>query len=109
MLYQAYINLVKYPGKNVVLELTSNRSRCFFIAIFNLFGCSVLLGLALSDRYLTERLVHTHVKIISDLMTKIDVNFREKFNDFTKKDVTFLTVNTRYNSMKLTSENALNV
>jgi hypothetical protein len=37
----------------------------------------------------------THVKIISDLTTEIDVNFREKFNDLTKKDVTFLTVNMR--------------
>jgi hypothetical protein len=37
----------------------------------------------------------THVKIISDLTTKTYVKFREKFNDFTKKDVTFLTVNTR--------------
>jgi hypothetical protein len=36
-----------------------------------------------------------HIKIVSDLTAKISVNFREEFNDFTKKDVTFLTVNAR--------------
>ena len=37
----------------------------------------------------------THVIIIGNLTMKITVNFREKFNIFTKKDVTFLIINTR--------------
>ncbi len=36
-----------------------------------------------------------HVKIFANLTRPRDVKIRQKFNDFTKKDVTFLTLKTR--------------
>ena len=86
--------LIGCPFDHIVTsELNFNytiRHRWFISRCSHVFFAKVLATFSkLPDNTIT------HVKIISDLTTKTYVNFREKFNDFTKKDVTFLTVNTR--------------